>query len=136
MERSLHYSRGKSSRGKSNLVCSIGNSLQKKGKKVWVEDLKKEASLDIFSVFQKNKTNSVRKHLYLHPVITRKYIEVHIWENIILSRSWKLTVKMVSDPISTLISSALMKGNELDLPRIQHFRRQAFFILSYKYVQN
>lgn len=30
---------------------------------------------------------------------------------------------MVSDPIPTLICSALMKGNERDLPRIQHLKQ-------------
>lgn len=45
----------------------------------------------------------------------------------ILCRSCKLTVKMVSDPIPTLICSALMKGNELDLPKIQHFKQTSIF---------
>lgn len=126
----LHCRRGQYSRGKSNLGFSISNSLQKQKnkKEVGVQGPKKEereaSLLDTFSVFH---NTSIRRHLYLHPVTTGKYIEIHILKNIILSRSWKLTVKMVSDPISTLICSALIKGNKLDFPRMQQFQQRSIF---------
>lgn len=78
MSDGLHYRRGKTSRGKSNLGFSIGNNLQKqkKKKKVGVEGLKKDKLVLIFFLF--SKKNSVRRHLYLHPVTTGKYTEFYI----------------------------------------------------------